>query len=150
MELSRFATQARLTITEECVIRLLLWGIYHVINRCTRPIELKCHDPQPFQITKTSRTWIDELLMRISSDSFTFGNKLYYRCCVVCALSRAFGSFLLPDTCSSWTTTLCVELVEIKLTAPIVTSMHLRCLFDRQSMAFYQTNQYQVKSLVFH
>ena len=43
------------------------------INHCSRPIELKYHSPQPFQITGTSR--IEELLIRISSDSWHLATK---------------------------------------------------------------------------
>ena len=44
------------------------------INHCSRPIELKYHSPQLFQITEPSR--VEELLIRISSDSSHLATKL--------------------------------------------------------------------------
>ena len=44
------------------------------INHCSRPIELKYHSSQPFQITETFR--VEERLIRISSDSTHLATKL--------------------------------------------------------------------------
>ena len=105
------------------MIRLLLWGILTQDQSLFKADRAEI--PQPSTISDYTKFSSRRATNTHQFGFITFGNKIYYRCWVMCALSHMFGSLPSSDTCSSYITPFCVKRVEIKLTAPIVTSMYI-------------------------